>query len=413
MRRQFFTIALALLFVGGVALSADEAVLMDFNLLKADIIPDPANQGVMTQNRATMMDFSSTAGASFTAEQKKQMVTSLAIGNWDVILASSAQSILNNELSYTKEAAVSSSAKQFGGQTVFGVRIHFPTAPFNSWARIKPPFEIPAFEPKATIDDQGVITPVAASGSSSSTGTTTAASGTSSTGTSTAAAGTTTAASSTSTTGASSTGTATASAPASTAATDPINANLSRFEGSYDTTSKIITAYGIVKNVGTLKSVAVTVRGLQFPHGLYAVLTDQNNDEHMVFMGYLNFDGWKELRWDNPQYVSQVRNRELRIDPLYPASVPFIRLAGFVITRDANDVGGDFVAYFKDVKLLYDRAVLDPVRDINDEAVWGIISDREKERKIIESRSFGNTQVERYLEKAKQDTNSGFGPPTK
>ncbi|HUX39566.1 MAG TPA: flagellar filament outer layer protein FlaA [Rectinemataceae bacterium] len=374
MRRQFFVIALALLFVGGVALSADEAVLMDFNLLKADIIPDPANQGVMTQNRATMMDFSSTAGASFTDEQKKQMRTSLAIGNWDVLLASSSQNILNNELSYTKEAAVSASAKQYAGQTVFGVRIHFPTAPFNSWARINPPFEIPAFEPKATIDDQGVITPVGA----------TAASGTAATGTTAAAA----------------------------PATDPINANLSRFEGSYDTTSKVITAYGIVKNVGTLKSVAVTVRGLQFPHGLYAVLTDQNNDEHMVFMGYLNFDGWKELRWDNPQYVSQVRNRELRIDPLYPASVPFVKLAGFVITRDANAVGGDFVAYFKDVKILYDRAVLDPVRDINDEAVWGIISDREKERKILESRSFGNVQVERYLEKQKQDTNADFSAST-
>ncbi|HUX36438.1 MAG TPA: flagellar filament outer layer protein FlaA [Rectinemataceae bacterium] len=368
MRRHFFIVALALLLVGGVALSADEAVLMDFSLLKADIIPDSANQGVMTQNRATMMDFSSTAGASFTDEQKKQMRTSLAIPNWDVVLASSSQNILNNELSYTKEAAVSSGAKQFAGETVFGVRIHFPTAPFNSWARINPPFEIPAFEPKATIDDQGVITPATAAAP--------------------AAAGTTTA------------------APAS----DPINANLTRFEGSYDATTKITTAFGIVKNVGTLKSVAVTVRGLQFPHGLYAVLTDQNSDEHLVFMGYLNFDGWKELRWDNPQYVSQVRNRELRIDPLYPASVPFVRFAGFIVTRDANTIGGDFVAYFKDVKLLYDRAVLDPVRDINDESVWGIIGKREEDRKIIESRSFGNVQVERYLEKQKQDTSNTFTP---
>ena len=27
-----------------------------------------------------------------------------------------------------------------------GVRIHFPLADFNSWAKIQPPFEIPAFE---------------------------------------------------------------------------------------------------------------------------------------------------------------------------------------------------------------------------------------------------------------------------
>ena len=70
-------------------------------------------------------------------------------------------------------------------------------ADFNSWARIQPPFEIPAFEPKATIDDQGNITPAAAG-----------------------------------------------------ARTDPVTPGYSRFEGSYDATAKITTAYGVVKNVG-------------------------------------------------------------------------------------------------------------------------------------------------------------------
>jgi hypothetical protein len=283
------------------------------------------------------------------------MRTSLAIPNWDVELASSSKTLLNQTLSMTAETAVSADGKQFAGKTVFGVRIHFPTEPFNSWARVMPPFEIPAFEPKATIDDKGAITP-------------------------------------------------TASAQGS----DPVNARLSRFEGSYDTNTKITTALGIVKNVGTLKSVAVTVRGLQFPHGLYVVIKDANGVERNIFMGYLNFDGWKELRWDNPQYVTDVRNRELRIYPLYPTSVPYVKFDGFIITRDAATVGGDFVAYFKDVKILYDRAVLDPVRDIDDESVWGIVSQRETERKLLESRAFGNSAVLRYLEGQKQETGSEF-----
>ncbi len=358
MRRQFIAVAMALLFVGAVAVSADEAVLIDFSLLKADIIADPVNQGKFLENRGTMMDFSGIAGASYTEEQKKQMRVSLAISNWDVVLASSSRTNLNQALSMTSEAAVTQDAKQFAGKTVFGFRVRFPNEPFNSWARVKPPYEIPAFEPKADIDDQGVITPKKDQQGS-----------------------------------------------------DPVNARLTRFEGSYDANTKLTTALGIVKNVGTLKSVAVTVKGLNFPHGFSVILLDADGNEKNMFMGYLNFDGWKELRWDNPQYVTDVRNRELRIYPLYPKTVPFIKLDGFLVTRDAANEGGDFVAYVKDVKILYDKAVLEPVRDIDDEAIWGIVGKKEAERKISESKRFGNQQVLRYLERQKQENKDTFTAP--
>jgi len=357
MRRQLIVIALALFLVGGVALSADEAVLIDFSLLKADIVANPANQGVMTQNRGTMMDFSVGAGASFTDEQKAQMRTSLAIGNWDVELSSSSKTLLNQSLSETKEATVAAAAKQFAGKTVFGVRVHFPIEPFNSWAKIVPPFEIPAFEKQATIDDQGKIDDT--------------------------------------------------KVPAGRP-TDPTNARLTRFEGSYDPATKLTAALGIVKNVGTIKSVAVTVRGLQFPHGLYVLLKDADGADRSLFMGYLNFDGWKTLTWDNPQYVTDVRNRELKVNPLYPSNVPYVRFGGFVIVRDGASLGGDFVTYFKEVRIIYDRAVLDPVSDINDEDVWKIINQREDERKRLESKAFGNMQVERFLESQKKAAETNF-----
>lgn len=358
MRRQIIVVVLALLFLGAAALAAEEAVLIDFNLLKADIIADPINKGKMLENRGTMMDFSGVAGQSYTEEQKQQMRVSLAIPNWDVVLASSSRNFMNQTLSMTAEATVAQDAKQFAGKTVFGVRVRFPTEPFNSWARVQPPFEIPAFEPKANIDDQGAITP-----------------------------------------------------NQNQQGSDPVNARLSRFEGSYDANTKIQTSLGIVKNVGTIKSIAVTVKGLNFPHGLTVVLKDANGIERPIFMGYLNFDGWKELRWDNPQYVSDVRNRELRIFPLYPKTVPFVKFDGFVLTRDASTEGGDFVAYFKDVKILYDKAVLEPVRDIDDEAIWGIVGQKESERKMLESRNFGAQQVMRYLERQKQETKSEFTAP--
>jgi hypothetical protein len=342
------------------AVSADEAVLIDFSLLKADIVADPVNQGKFLENRATMMDFSGTAGASYTEEQKKQMRTSLAIRNWDVLLASSSRSNLNQSLSMTAEATIAKDAKQFADKAVLGFRVRFPVADFNSWAKVQPPFTIPAFEPKASVDDQGNIKEAAPAQGS-----------------------------------------------------DPVNARLTRFEGSYDANTKITTALGIVKNVGVIKSVAVTVKGLNFPHGLSVVLLDADGNEKNVFMGYLNFDGWKELRWDNPAYVQDVRNRELRVFPLYPKTTPMVKFDGFVVTRDAANEGGDFVAYVKDVKILYDKAVLEPVRDIDDESIWNIVGKKEEERKNMESKRFGSQQVLRYLEKMKQESKSDFTPATK
>jgi hypothetical protein len=335
MKRMFILLAIVVLTAG--VLFADEAVLIDFGKLVADIdtMPDDQDDNP-NNNRATMMDFSNVAGSSFTEDQKSVMKTSLAISNWDIVLASSSRTVSNQIMSYTTEA----NSAQYG--TVMGVRVHFPVEPFQSWAIIKPPFDIPAFELPAEVDDQGNIT---------------------------------------------------ASEDASI--NDP-----SRFEDGF----------GVVKNVGTIKSVAVNVSGLNFPHALSAILVDSEGNEQNVFMGYMLFDGWRELQWNNPQYVQEVRNRELRLYPLYPKSTPFVKFGGFLVQRDAAHEGGDFIAYFKDVKIIYDRAVLDDVRDIDDEGLWNIVKEREAKKKAYEMSQFGEAQVLRYLEGQKQATESSFTP---
>jgi hypothetical protein len=328
-------------------LFAEEATLIDFSLLTADIrVPLGENDtgDKPNQNRQTLMDFSQVAGGSFTSQQKAVMKTSLAIENWEVVLASSARHVTNITYSYTKEAP----SKQFG--TVMGLRVHFPTEPHNSWAIVKPPFDIPAFEPSADIADDGTIT--AKEGNDGIT-------------------------------------------------------SRSRFESQEEGQP----AYGLVKNVGVIKSVAVNVYGLNFPHGLSTILLDSLGTEKTVFMGYLQFDGWGELIWNNPAYIQEVRNRDIRLYPLYPANTPFIKFNGFLVQRDAAKVGGDFVTYFKDVRIIYDRAMLDTERDIDDEALWNIILDRETARKTWEMERFGQNQVLRYLELQKQATEPPFGSP--
>jgi len=276
-----------------------ESVLIDFTRLAA---------GADGENADTLVDFST---ARF-----PDMNTSLAIGNWDIELTPSSNTITARAKSLVREAP----SQRFG--TVMGVRVNFPVDRFHSSATVKPPFEIPAFE----VDADGNVGP-------------------------------------------------------------------SRFQDGL----------GVAHNVATIRSIAVSVYGMNFPHSLSVILLDERGNRRIVPMGTLNFDDWGVLTWNNPAYVQEVRNRDLRLVPIYPDSRPFVKFGGFEIRRDAAHQGGDFVTYFRDVKMIYDRAVLDvDNRDIDDEDIWGIISDRERDRMVREMERFGNKQILRHLEAQRQ-----------
>ena len=159
--------------------------------------------------------------------------------------------------------------------------------------------------------------------------------------------------------------------------------------------------YGVVKNVGVLKSVEVTVYGSNFPNGFGLILKDQDEKEMTIYLDHLQFDGWRKLVWNNPNYITEVRNREIRKFPLYPKSAPYIKLIGLIVYRDSMQEGGDLVAYMKDIEITYDLALLETQRDINDEAIWGILTERQEARKRAELRRVGDMQVLRSLEREK------------
>jgi len=339
MKRTLLFAAVAMLLSGFTAF-AEESYLIDFTLLKADCIED--EEGNPTQNSRTVMDYSTAAGATYTSDQKELMKTSLALPEWEVSLNSSARSVKSLGLSTVVSAPVrSDSSQSFAGESVMGVRIVFPEWNSNAYAYIRPPFEIPAYEPLSTADENG-----------------------------------------------------------------------NRQEPTDDEKASGKTlfedGYGVVKNVGTVKSIAVTTMGMNYPEGLYVLLKDTDGVERRYFMGYLLFDGWKTLTWNNPQYITEIRNREIRVYPIYPRGLPFVKFTGFQITRDANHIGGDYIGYFKDVRIIYDKALLTSDRDIADEDLWGIIGKKEKARQAAEMSQFGEKQVNRYLERVKQATEDEF-----
>ena len=337
MKKTLFLTVAAMLLAGSLA-SAKESVLIDFSQLQADTCAD--DNGNPQQNSRTVMDYSVSAGATFTGDQKSLMKTSLALPEWEIVLNSSAKNPVSVALSQVVAAPVKESADvPFAGKSVMGIRVVFPTWANNANAKIIPAFDIPAYEPLSDANEKGER-----------------------------------------------------------------QAPTDEQKGKY----LFDDGYGVVRNVGTLKSISCTTMGMNFPHNLYVLLKDQDGIERRYLMGDLFFDGWKTLIWNNPDYISDVRTREVRIYPIYPRGIPFVKFAGFQVCRDANHIGSDFIGYFKDVKVIYDLAVLTSDRDIDDEDLWGIITKKEKDRQNGEMTRFGNKQVNRFLEKSKMASEESF-----
>lgn len=347
--KRIFILSAAVMLLAGTFAFAEEDVLIDFTKLSADCIQD--EKGNYTQNKHTVMDYSVAAGATFDDNQKALMLTSLALTEWEVKLNSSAKTVNAIAVSTVVAAPVKTQKKDstgkdvdvtvpFKGSNVMGVRVLFPTWTANANAKIVPPYEIQAYEPATPDADEN---------------------------------------------------------GKRTAYKDLSDDEKKQYSGKY----LFEDGYGLIKNVGTIKSISVTTMGMNFPHGLFVLLKDNDNVERRYFMGYLNFDGWKTLIWNNPDYITEVRTREIRIYPIYPRGTPYVKFAGFQITRDSRDIGEDFIGYFKDVKVIYDLAVLTADRDIDDENIWQIITKKEEARQTNEMSRFGNTQVNRYIEKEK------------
>ncbi|MBN2546804.1 MAG: flagellar protein [Spirochaetes bacterium] len=182
----------------------------------------------------------------------------------------------------------------------------------------------------------------------------------------------------------------------------PIDKNLPENRGT-----KYENGYGVIKNISIIKRIKMRIYGLQFKNSIAILIKDDNfrvTEYH--FPEYLDFDGWREISWVNPNYIENVANRELFIVPLYPRSEPHIKVEGFRIYRQGDQYGGDFVTYIKDVKVVYDLAILETEREIEHESAWGILEARVKEAKVRELQRIGDSQLLRYLEKQKQHKES-------
>ncbi len=143
---------------------------------------------------------------------------------------------------------------------------------------------------------------------------------------------------------------------------------------------------GVIDNTGQLYQISIEVNGRNYNNSISIRMKDSMEKTTDYFMGYVYFAGWKRLIWKNPNYIENVDLRTIFRLPLYPRSIPYKKLVGFVVYRQGYVTGGDFIIYIAGVKVAYDKAVFVEEMDVDDEQVWRIISQQQEVRAEIERR---------------------------
>ena len=149
--------------------------------------------------------------------------------------------------------------------------------------------------------------------------------------------------------------------------------------------TKYTEGKGVIHNVGEIKSISSWVYGRNFLVSYFVNLQNEFGELKSYPMGTVYFNGWRQVRWENREYLPNVRDRVLVRTPLYPRMIPSVKLDSLGFYRTKDTVGGDFITYVKDVTVEYDVVVVDFEEDIDDEATWQILKTENDRKKAIEA----------------------------
>ncbi|BBM89804.1 hypothetical protein COTS27_01512 [Spirochaetota bacterium] len=167
---------------------------------------------------------------------------------------------------------------------------------------------------------------------------------------------------------------------------------------------------GVIKNVGAIRSVIARVAGRNYPYSVFVNVQHSSGKIVHAPLGRIEFLGWRDLSYENPEYIKDIKQRTLQIRPAYPRVVPSARLNDIIFFRNGEaPYAGDFVSYVAWVDIVYDNAfansALESLKEsedyIDDDATWGIISN---ELQKVESELFkGKLDRYRYLERLERE----------
>ena len=131
----------------------------------------------------------------------------------------------------------------------------------------------------------------------------------------------------------------------------------------------------MIKDVGMIKSIRAFIQGKYYPHSLYVNLKDQHDSKRNYFIGFLDFQGWKEIEYINPNYLNDIKFVDIDaipLLPLYPRHEPHIRLDSIAFFKHADEIAEDFITYIAWIEVDYKTGISQDEGEVDDEAVWEI-----------------------------------------
>lgn len=276
----------------------------------------------------------------------------MALDSWLVELNSSANTIPNRRNTFAKRVTNFANTRSF-----LGIRIRFPDHGYNAHARVAPMYAFPVFDARGYPINYGFFDPNAPTNPFTGSG---------------------------------------AGNPPTHVAVRDARIALEDLAGNPSVSSQV-SYNGVIHNVGDVKEVVCRVAGRNYRNGVAIRVRNHNDEVSEYFLGYTDFVGWRTLRWQNPSYIPADEMEPFRL-PLYPTEIPYLAMDSLVVYRDGNDLGGDFVTYVDYIKMDYDLAVpaaqldidMDGFIDIDDDAWWYILRDRNQARAVEMMRRFSH-----------------------
>ena len=167
---------------------------------------------------------------------------------------------------------------------------------------------------------------------------------------------------------------------------------------------------GVVRNVGVLRKLSVNALGNNFRYSLYVRIKDHLGLEKDIFVGYMDYQGWKSKAWINPNIDYELSMREVRKKtmPHYPDEFPFVKLMAFIILRDSSEITGNFVSMIKEVTVEYDEAIIQTGKtEDKQEEIFGIYTEELVKRANSEMKKVDTKIYLQWEEKKKQHKDEG------
>ena len=116
---------------------------------------------------------------------------------------------------------------------------------------------------------------------------------------------------------------------------------------------------GLVTNVGVLKSIDVVMWSDTDDIEISVVLTDSDRQQTLYGMGASSERRWRQLAYRNPDYIKDVRMRELRAASYNPPRKSYLQFSGIIIHKPPAQETRRFAVRLKHISLVYDRMYLE------------------------------------------------------